>query len=207
MAIIADEVFLDYSLSDELPVSFSANQRSLDVHPERALEDFRATADEGCMDRRQRSNRPEAGSARPARNHRRHLPVHERSSPVGCAGDAGRTPQRPAATHGPHSHQSGGARLPLGAARSFARDWRSKADGMPSSACRPWAPTKISPSLCSSALEFSLQPGHFYNFPSDGYLVVSLITPSRNFEPVSAAPWNTSLGTDFRPRAIRSRPQ
>lgn len=27
-----------------------------------------------------------------------------------------------------------------------------------------------------------LQPGHFYNFPGDGYLVASLITPSRDFE-------------------------
>jgi aspartate/methionine/tyrosine aminotransferase len=27
-----------------------------------------------------------------------------------------------------------------------------------------------------------LQPGHFYNFPYDGYLVVSLITPIRDFE-------------------------
>ena len=27
-----------------------------------------------------------------------------------------------------------------------------------------------------------LQPGHFYNFPTDGYLVASLITPSREFE-------------------------
>jgi alanine-synthesizing transaminase len=27
-----------------------------------------------------------------------------------------------------------------------------------------------------------LQPGHFFNFPSDGYLVASLITPCRDFE-------------------------
>jgi aspartate/methionine/tyrosine aminotransferase len=26
-----------------------------------------------------------------------------------------------------------------------------------------------------------LQPGHFYNFPSDGYLVASLITPYNEF--------------------------
>jgi aspartate/methionine/tyrosine aminotransferase len=26
-----------------------------------------------------------------------------------------------------------------------------------------------------------LQPGHFYNFPGDGYLVISLITPSEQF--------------------------
>jgi aspartate/methionine/tyrosine aminotransferase len=27
-----------------------------------------------------------------------------------------------------------------------------------------------------------VQPGHFYNFAGDGYLVVSLITPRREFE-------------------------
>ncbi len=27
-----------------------------------------------------------------------------------------------------------------------------------------------------------LQPGHFYNFPGDGYLVVSLITPPEEFD-------------------------
>jgi len=26
-----------------------------------------------------------------------------------------------------------------------------------------------------------VHPGHFYDFPSDGYLVVSLITPPENF--------------------------
>ena len=27
-----------------------------------------------------------------------------------------------------------------------------------------------------------VQPGHFYNFPKDGYLVISLITPTHEFE-------------------------
>jgi alanine-synthesizing transaminase len=27
----------------------------------------------------------------------------------------------------------------------------------------------------------SVHPGHFYDFPADGYLVVSLLTPERTF--------------------------
>ena len=30
-------------------------------------------------------------------------------------------------------------------------------------------------------LSVVVHPGHFYDFPSDGYLVVSLITPPQNF--------------------------
>jgi aspartate/methionine/tyrosine aminotransferase len=29
--------------------------------------------------------------------------------------------------------------------------------------------------------DVSVHPGHFYEFPADGYLVVSLITPERSF--------------------------
>jgi len=63
MAIIADEVFLDFALNGERAASFAANRRGADVYLERALEDFRVAADEGCVVDRRRSGADEEGGA------------------------------------------------------------------------------------------------------------------------------------------------
>ena len=50
MAIIADEVFLDYSLAKDPPLTFSSNNDSADLHAKWAVENFRPAADENRMD-------------------------------------------------------------------------------------------------------------------------------------------------------------
>ncbi len=65
--------------------------------------------------------------------------------------------------------------------RSCAIVWRWKAAGTPSSAF----PHRVSDEDLAIALlqekDVLVQPGHFYDFAADGYLVVSLITPESEF--------------------------
>src|ERR1035441_3710736 len=48
-----------------------------------------------------------------------------------------------------------------------------------------------------------VHPGHFYDFPSEGYLVLSLITPRRRRAAASSS-WRTSRTIPFATRASRS---
>ena len=83
-----------------------------------------------------------------------------------------------------------------------ASDWRSRAGGMPCCACPYSARTKIWQSHLLESTGVLLQPGHFYNFPSDGYLVASLITPTQEFD----AGISRALEVHLPPvRAVRSQ--
>ena len=55
LALVVDEVFLDYAHDGKLRPTFANNQDVLTFHPERLIENFRAAADEVGMDRDQRS--------------------------------------------------------------------------------------------------------------------------------------------------------
>ncbi len=64
IAIIADEVFLDYGLTGSVPADFFRKPRRPDVYSQRPFQSLGLTPDENCMDGRKRPYRPEIGSAR-----------------------------------------------------------------------------------------------------------------------------------------------
>ncbi len=66
MAIIADEVFLDYAPHRLSTVHLFRKRRCPNVHPERPVEDLGSATNESCMDRRQRPRRPKVTSTCPA---------------------------------------------------------------------------------------------------------------------------------------------
>ena len=64
LAIISDEVFLDFSLGQEKPLQFRGEWRSSDVYDERAFENRGAAADENGLGDRERAGDPEKASRR-----------------------------------------------------------------------------------------------------------------------------------------------
>ena len=73
------------------------------------------------------------------------------------------------------------ARLTTRLARSSVAGWKSRADGMPYCGSRWRAPTRTWPSHCCARPGCWCSLGHFYDFAADGHLVISLITPAKEF--------------------------
>ncbi len=92
LALVADEVFLDYGLmaggstaarAERSAAELCGQRWRADVHPERALENLRAAADQSGVDCRQRPGGAGANRARPSGRHRRHVSFAERAGAVG----------------------------------------------------------------------------------------------------------------------------
>ena len=104
MAIIADEVFLDFQHCESIPArengkagrarpsvpakagKLRRKRRRVDVYDERIVEDFGATADESGVAGHQRTGGSESSGARAAGSDRRHIPVHECAGATGASG-------------------------------------------------------------------------------------------------------------------------
>ncbi len=79
MAIIADEVFLDFRLAAKRPPSFAANTECAHVHDERPFQIVRPAADESVMVHYRRPGAIEISGARTHGSNRRHLSFDEYS--------------------------------------------------------------------------------------------------------------------------------
>ena len=178
MAIIADEVFLDYSLAEGSAAHVFVEQHSADLHTERVVEDFRPAADEGRMDCGERSAAAAGGCA--GRLEVIADTYLSMNAPVQWA-----VPAMLEERHGIQRQllQRIDANLAVLdsqlASQKLCR--RLEVEGGWYAVLR--VPVAGSDEELAIALlretGVLVQPGHFYDFASDGYLVVSLITPRR----------------------------
>ena len=83
LAIIADEVFLDFALQAESAIQLCTKFRSPDLHDERPIQNFRPAADESRMACNRRTRTTAGTSSGAPGNHRGHLPLDERAGTVG----------------------------------------------------------------------------------------------------------------------------
>ncbi len=123
----------------------------------------------------------EKGSAGPAGDDRRHLSLHERTHSAGCARFAAAARRSFSSSSWPACAGILANSIRSSPERSMPAGWRLKEAGTPFCAFRQRVRMK---SLTIELLEkhdVYLHPGHFYDFPGDGYLVVSLITPEQEF--------------------------
>ena len=181
MAIIADEVFLDYLFGRSNPANLFGNHRGTDFYSERPVQDIGTPADEGGVDCHHRPRSRQAGGARQARGDCRHLPVDECSHSIGPPHYAGG-----AARHSSRKSYSEFARI----SPNSMRNWLTQNLCQRLAVEGGWYAVLRVPALGSDEelaiallrnTGVLLHPGHFYNFPGDGYLVASLITPCAEF--------------------------
>ena len=181
MAIIADEVFLDYFLGERVPVTFSANAEALTFTlsglskisglPQMKVAWVAATGPEALK---------REALARLAVIADTYLSMN---APAQLALP---TMLARAAQYSTPAHAANSRRI----SANSMRNWK------PTDLCRRlaveggWYAVLRVPVLGSDeelaiallrATGVLLHPGHFYNFPGDGYLVASLITPEEDF--------------------------
>ncbi len=77
IAIIADEVFLDFAVNGKRPATFAANSGMLDLYAERNLQNLWVAANESCVDYGERARCAQIGSAGAARSDCGHLSFDE----------------------------------------------------------------------------------------------------------------------------------
>ena len=82
LALIVDEVFLDYAHDGTRRRQFCHECRCADLYSQRSLQDLRSAADEACLGSHQRSERRGRRSRSAPRNHRRYLSLTERARPA-----------------------------------------------------------------------------------------------------------------------------
>jgi aspartate/methionine/tyrosine aminotransferase len=119
LAIIADEVFLDYALDGAPRTSFAKERRSVDVCFEWCLKGFRSAANEACVDGRKRS--AGFGDRRdvPPGDNRRYVSIDERANPACGASLARPAEEHSAASAGSDARKLAGARPGLAATKKL----------------------------------------------------------------------------------------
>ena len=85
IAIIADEVFLDFALKRNTAGHVCGECWSADVYDERVIEDLRSATNEGSVADRERARSAQTRSARAPRSDCGYLPLDERPDSVGDA--------------------------------------------------------------------------------------------------------------------------
>ena len=156
--------------------SFVSNIERADVHAQRNFQDFRSATDETCVGRHQRS-----GGAREQAGARLEIIADtflSMNAPVQLAAPVlleQRKQVQPILLDRLRA-ESGGARPAARCGVHPAPASRWKADGTPCCASRPCKAMRSLPSICCARMAVVVHPGHFYDFPNDGYLVLSLIT-------------------------------
>ena len=97
LALIADEVFLDYAHDARKAAKLRRESRSAHLHAKRSFENLGAPANESSLDRHQRPGRRSRSSTSAPGSNRRHLSLDECPHPVGDS-SAARSAQNHSAT-------------------------------------------------------------------------------------------------------------
>ena len=205
LALIADEVFVDYRLARRGRAPADRPHRHDVPHrfARRPVEGRRAAPAEAGMDGGGRSGSRGARSPGPHRAGRRLVPVRRDADPGRAAGDP--RPRRGGARPDSRARR-GQPRVapasPRGVARRPTPRARRRLDGR---AARP--ATGSEETLALDLLErhhVVVQPGYFYDFPSEAWLVVSLLVEpelfARGIERIVAATAMESDKMDQGPR-------
>ena len=183
-AIIADEVFADYALrrGRRSGGDARARLRGADLHTQRSLQNLGAAANEAGVDRRERAAGTAQRSPGSDRGDCGYIPVSQCArrtcrSPVAGSkarysnGDtrarANESAQARPTAHTRLAHQQAKSRRRAGTLILRVPSTRSDED---------WALT-----ILTEAGVF-VHPGHFYDFPTEGYLVLSLLPAPDLFE-------------------------
>ena len=169
LALIIDEVFLDYAHSKPQP-TFATNRRCTQLHAKRDFKNFCPAANEAGMDYRKRTACGSCSCDAAARNSSSDTYLY-----FECADSTGRahSPRsekgHPAATHAAGPRQSGRPSIANSRLRNLALVSKFKADGMQLLRIPVIrADGKILLLNCCGDLACSFIPGHFYDFVSDG---------------------------------------
>ena len=204
LALVVDEVFLDFAHDGPAHPSFVADDptdpstrvetratpRTADLYSQRPLQNRGPAADEVCLDRGQRTRRLASRGHGAAGGDRRHLSLHERAHPACRARAVRPAPRLPAPVDGRESVPTWRNWIANSRAQ---KAMRAPADGSRLVRRAARAVTRSDEDLAIELLEQKsvlVHPGHFYDFPADGYLVLSLIAPRRSSGKELKGCWN-----------------
>ncbi len=151
MAIVADEVFLDYCKRRRAGTYFRISEYGAHIHAQRPFQNFPAPANETCLDCGERPGRHRTNGRRPPRNHRRYFSFTEHAGATCLANvplASSTTCRRNCSGEFP---QICPPWMKCCANRNHSRASIMKAAGTPSCASRSPQRTTTSPSLSSNA--------------------------------------------------------